>query len=196
MGRLLVSFNLDLQSDDGAILNGGQAWTGPPIDDIDRAMPEQVDDMGSAQSLSQLRQPRAKARQLLEGRKKRKKNGWSHGLPDGSCRLLWLAVVSNPDGGQGKGVSMGAPDDLDNQRKRLIFRSWHRGTREMDLIMGRFAEQAVPSMTEAELDVYARLLEENDPDIYDWLCGRQAIPESSDSAVLRQLIDYSFKKPR
>lgn len=91
---------------------------------------------------------------------------------------------------------MGAPDDLDNQRKRLIFRSWHRGTREMDLIMGRFAEQAVPSMTEAELDVYARLLEENDPDIYDWLCGRQAIPESSDSAVLRQLIDYSFKKPR
>ncbi len=91
---------------------------------------------------------------------------------------------------------MTATDDFSNQRKRLIFRSWHRGTREMDLIMGRFAEQAVPGMTEMDLATYARLLEENDPDIYDWLCGRQPIPDSSDSAVLRQLIDYSFKNPR
>lgn len=91
---------------------------------------------------------------------------------------------------------MNRADDVGNHRKRLIFRSWHRGTREMDLIMGRFAEQAVPGMTEAELAVYTRLLEENDPDIYDWLCGRQPIPDSSDSAVLRRLIDFSFKNPR
>jgi len=91
---------------------------------------------------------------------------------------------------------MGEVEQLDNLRKRLIFRSWHRGTREMDLIMGRFADQAVPKMTEVDLATYARLLEENDPDIYDWLCGRQPIPDSSDSAVLRHLIDHSFKKPR
>jgi len=91
---------------------------------------------------------------------------------------------------------MNAADELGNLRKRLIFRSWHRGTREMDLIMGRFAEHAVPAMTEADLATYARLLEENDPDIYDWLCGRQPIPDSSDSAVLRHLIDHSFNKPR
>jgi antitoxin CptB len=91
---------------------------------------------------------------------------------------------------------MTATDELTNLRKRLIFRSWHRGTREMDLIMGRFAESAVPEMAEADLTTYAQLLEENDPDIYDWLCGRQPIPESSDSAVLRHLIDHSFKKPR
>ena len=91
---------------------------------------------------------------------------------------------------------MNGADELGNLRKRLIFRSWHRGTREMDLIMGRFAEHAVPAMTEADLATYARLLEENDPDIYDWLCGRQPIPDSSDSAVLRHLIDHSFNKPR
>lgn len=91
---------------------------------------------------------------------------------------------------------MNAADELGNLRKRLIFRSWHRGTREMDLIMGRFAEHAVPAMTEADLATYAQLLEENDPDIYDWLCGRQPIPDSSDSAVLRHLIDHSFNKPR
>jgi antitoxin CptB len=90
---------------------------------------------------------------------------------------------------------MSEVDQLNNQRKRLIFRSWHRGTREMDLIMGRFADHAVPAMTAADLATYARLLEENDPDIYDWLCGRQPIPDSSDSAVLRHLIDHSFKKP-
>ena len=91
---------------------------------------------------------------------------------------------------------MSGTEDLTKQRKQLIFRSWHRGTREMDLIMGRFAETAVPAMSASELDIYARLLEENDPDIYDWLCGRQPVPESSDSAVLRRLIDHSFNKPR
>jgi antitoxin CptB len=113
-------------------------------------------------------------------------------------RLLIIvqSIVSNPGWGKGKGVSMNGADELGNLRKRLIFRSWHRGTREMDLIMGRFAEHAVPAMTEADLATYARLLEENDPDIYDWLCGRQPIPDSSDSAVLRHLIDHSFNKPR
>ena len=57
---------------------------------------------------------------------------------------------------------------LDNRRKRLIFRSWHRGTREMDLIMGSFAETNVPSMTGAELDLYEELLHTPDPDVYDW----------------------------
>lgn len=91
---------------------------------------------------------------------------------------------------------MNTEEELANLRKRLIFRSWHRGTREMDLIMGRFAEVAVPQMDAADLAVYTRLLEESDPDIYDWLCGRQPIPESADSAVLRHLIDHSFQKPR
>jgi antitoxin CptB len=91
---------------------------------------------------------------------------------------------------------MPSAEELANLRKRLIFRSWHRGTREMDLIMGRFADEAVPRMSEADLAAYTRLLEESDPDIYDWLCGRQPIPESSDSAVLRLLIDHSFQKNR
>ena len=91
---------------------------------------------------------------------------------------------------------MNPEEELANLRKRLIFRSWHRGTREMDLIMGRFADVAVPRMDAGELAVYTRLLEESDPDIYDWLCGRQPIPESSDSAVLRHLIDHSFQTNR
>lgn len=65
------------------------------------------------------------------------------------------------------------------ERKRLKFRSWHRGTREMDLLMGRFADQHLDGWDAALLTAYAALLEENDPDIYDWVCGR-AVPPAGD----------------
>ena len=91
---------------------------------------------------------------------------------------------------------MDSAEELANLRKRLIFRSWHRGTREMDLILGHFADRHVKDFSPAELDGYEQILTCSDPDIYDWLCGRQPIPESSDSAVLRHLIDHSFQTNR
>jgi antitoxin CptB len=87
-------------------------------------------------------------------------------------------------------------DGLTSLRKRLIFRSWHRGTREMDLIMGRFADAAVPEMSESDLADYAKLLEESDPDIYDWLCARAEVPEASNSGVLQHLIRHHFPDRR
>ena len=67
---------------------------------------------------------------------------------------------------------------IDDQtlRKRLLFRSWHRGTREMDLILGRFAERHLAGMDRDRLDGYARLLENTDPDLYNWLTGREPPP--------------------
>jgi antitoxin CptB len=67
---------------------------------------------------------------------------------------------------------------IDDQmlRKRLLFRSWHRGTREMDLILGCFAERHLAGMDRDRLDGYARLLENTDPDIYNWLTGRDRPP--------------------
>ena len=70
----------------------------------------------------------------------------------------------------------GELDDVTAARKRLKFRSWHRGTREMDLLMGRFADAVLDSCDETLLTAYAALLEQNDPDIYDWVCGRGAPP--------------------
>src|ERR1700676_471039 len=57
----------------------------------------------------------------------------------------------------------------DPRRKRLLFRSWHRGTREADLILGSFAEQHLVAFDEAQLDRYEALLDQPDPDIFDWL---------------------------
>jgi antitoxin CptB len=57
-------------------------------------------------------------------------------------------------------------DGLDDRRKRLLFRCWHRGTREMDLILGRFADAAIADLTDTELTDLEHLIEVPDPDLY------------------------------
>jgi antitoxin CptB len=83
-------------------------------------------------------------------------------------------------------------DALDTRRKKLIFRAWHRGTREADLLLGRFAEARVPGFGAMELDQFEALLTESDPDIYDWLTERQATPPAH-GAVMLLLKRFSFK---
>lgn len=83
--------------------------------------------------------------------------------------------------------------DLSDQKKKLIFRSWHRGTREMDLIMGTFAQAHVPSFTDAELAAYEDVLLENDPDVYDWYIGAKPVPANRMNSVLEKLL--AFKVP-
>jgi len=65
---------------------------------------------------------------------------------------------------------------VDIRLKRLRIRSWRRGTREMDLILGRFSETGLAGLTPAELDLYEALLEENDHDLYAWVAGSAEVP--------------------
>ncbi len=67
-------------------------------------------------------------------------------------------------------------ETLENWRKRLIFRSDHRGTKEMDIIMGGFAKEHVPSFNEDELKAYEELLQENDPNLYNWIIDKEQPP--------------------
>ncbi|MDU1666090.1 MAG: succinate dehydrogenase assembly factor 2, partial [Bradyrhizobium sp.] len=60
---------------------------------------------------------------------------------------------------------------LDDRRKRLLFRCWHRGTREMDLILGRFADAEIGTLSEGELAELEQLLEVPDPDFYAAVTG-------------------------
>jgi len=87
-------------------------------------------------------------------------------------------------------------EDVDNRRKRLIFRSWHRGTREMDLIMGTFAESHVPDMSEAALDLYEELLHTPDPDVYDWVSGQKPVPANVNNSVIEKLLKHDYAKHR
>jgi len=81
-------------------------------------------------------------------------------------------------------------DPLAIERRRLRFRSWHRGTREADLILGRFADAHLAGFTAEQLDRYGALLEKSDPDIYDWLTGRAPVPAAVDTDVFRLLKDF------
>lgn len=78
-------------------------------------------------------------------------------------------------------------EDIDIRRKRLIYRSWHRGTREMDLILGRFADKHVGTFSDAELDQYESVLTCSDPDLYNWITGREAAPASHAGPVFTRL---------
>ena len=83
-------------------------------------------------------------------------------------------------------------DGLDARRRRLLFRSWHRGIREMDLIMGRFADAWIERLSEPELDQYERLIEIPDPELYAWIAGHEVAPAEHDCDVLRRLRAFHF----
>lgn len=77
--------------------------------------------------------------------------------------------------------------DLDPRRRKILFRAWHRGMREMDLIMGRFADAQIGNLSEVELDEFERLIEVLDRDLLSWVTGEAQVPENYDSDVFRQL---------
>jgi antitoxin CptB len=81
-------------------------------------------------------------------------------------------------------------DGLDERRRKLLFRAWRRGVREMDLIVGRFADAHIAALDVGGLDDFERLIEVPNAELYAWVSGAQAVPQSHDSAVLRQLIAF------
>ncbi len=87
-------------------------------------------------------------------------------------------------------------EGLDARRRKLLFRSWHRGTREADLIMGRFADAHIASLSDMELDQYEHLLDALETDLLAWLTGVSAIPAEHDTPMLRRVRDFHFKAGR
>jgi antitoxin CptB len=68
-------------------------------------------------------------------------------------------------------------DTAEARLKRLRMRSWRRGTKEMDLILGPFADGNLADMPDADLDLYEALLEENDQDLIAWVLGQTPVPQ-------------------
>lgn len=81
-------------------------------------------------------------------------------------------------------------ETADDKRKRLHFRSWHRGTRELDLIMGTFADRVLPGIADAELDFYDEILTHPDPDLYNWITGVEAVPANFMNPVMERLLRH------
>src|SRR5216684_1216689 len=90
------------------------------------------------------------------------------------------------------GAVMPVPDS-DIRRKRLLFRSWHRGTREADLILGSFAEANLASFDETGLNNFETLLDVPDADLFDWIAGRAAPPPEYDTEVTHLLLAFRYR---
>jgi antitoxin CptB len=86
-------------------------------------------------------------------------------------------------------------DAQEIRRKRLLYQSGHRGTKESDLLLGAFALAHVRSFTAAELDQFEAILDESDPDLMDWLTGRTLPPPEKMTGVLRRLLDFRYPGP-
>mgnify|MGYP003671250494 CR=1 FL=1 len=84
------------------------------------------------------------------------------------------------------------PETLEIRRKRLRYRSWHRGTKELDLLIGGFAMQALERYGEAQLDQFEAILDSDEHDIYAWLTGKNAVPDEFDNDVMRQLLAHVY----
>ncbi|BCJ90951.1 hypothetical protein IZ6_16860 [Terrihabitans soli] len=76
---------------------------------------------------------------------------------------------------------------MDPRRRRALYRASHRGTKEMDFILGRFAEAEMATLSEAELDLFERLIDAPDTDLYEWVVGRAATPPDYDTEMMRRL---------
>jgi antitoxin CptB len=84
--------------------------------------------------------------------------------------------------------------DLDVRRRKILFRAWHRGTREMDLVMGRFADAALRGLADAELDEFERLIEVPDQDLFSWIMGEAEAPAEYDRPLFRKLRDFNRQR--
>jgi antitoxin CptB len=83
-----------------------------------------------------------------------------------------------------------AGEELSMRLRRLRYRAWHRGTREMDLILGPYADAKLPSLTAEELDRFEVLLDEVDTDLFDWLTGTQPTAPDADHQMLADLLAF------
>jgi antitoxin CptB len=76
------------------------------------------------------------------------------------------------------------------RRKRLLWRASHRGTREMDLLLGGFAKSHIGRLGETELDELETIIGLPDQELMGWILGGIPVPQRQVTATLRALLNY------
>jgi antitoxin CptB len=85
---------------------------------------------------------------------------------------------------------------MDITRKRLLFRARHMGTNENDIFFGGFAEAHLAGMSEEQLARFEKLLEVNDPDLFQWVTGAKPVPPDHDHDVMALLKSFTLRHDR
>jgi antitoxin CptB len=81
-------------------------------------------------------------------------------------------------------------EGLDVRRRRLLVRAWRRGMREMDLVLGRFADARLAGLTEEELSEFEKLLDIPDQQMFAWVNGTETAPPEVDTALFRKIREF------
>ncbi|MCZ2158790.1 succinate dehydrogenase assembly factor 2 [Bartonella sp. 220] len=81
-------------------------------------------------------------------------------------------------------------NQLDARRRRLVFRAWHRGIREMDLIFGHYVNAHIAGMSDKMLSELEYILSFDDRDLLTWVTGEILPPFEVDSPLFRDIINY------
>ena len=84
----------------------------------------------------------------------------------------------------------GSPERLEVRRRRLSFRAWRRGMREMDLILGRFADARLPDLSDRDLDDMELLMDRPDQDLFAWVTGAAPVATDCDTPVFRAIVAF------
>ncbi len=86
------------------------------------------------------------------------------------------------------------PDELELRRRRARYRAEHRGTKELDLILGPFAVAHLWQFDEDQLDDFEQLLEEQEGDLQSVLMGLSPVPEGPLSGLLHQIVAFQTNR--
>jgi antitoxin CptB len=83
-----------------------------------------------------------------------------------------------------------AGEDIAMRRRRLKYRAWHRGTKEMDLVLGPYADAHADALATGELTRLERLMDEEDTDLLKWVMGQEPVPANVDNSLLAEIIAF------
>ncbi len=85
---------------------------------------------------------------------------------------------------------------LHPRRRRALFRAWHRGTREMDLLLGRFADAYIAALSESDLTAFEALMEVPDRDLFAWVTGGEPVASNYETPLFAALVRFHASRPR
>ena len=86
-----------------------------------------------------------------------------------------------------------SPENLEVRRKLLLWRASHRGTKEMDLMLGGFVRDNIDSMQPSELDELEALIALPDPQLLAWIMGEEAVREDYRCATIERFLAYRVR---
>ncbi|AHC39567.1 succinate dehydrogenase assembly factor 2 [Ehrlichia muris] len=77
------------------------------------------------------------------------------------------------------------------KRKKLLYRSLHRGCKEMDIILGNFASHYIHLLSSEDIDKYETIVSTNDHQLYKYIIGQDPIPQYLDNSIMKNIISFN-----